>query len=127
MFWCSLVISFDDVIILFGLIDRLTFTCMVSGTKWDRRTCLLASGDVFQFVFRPIRTSWEDWDNENTNISVVEKNQATTNDKEAVAIRFFSGDLVLMHDTCNGEFHHSILSDANGEGHLCIVFKRVLQ
>jgi hypothetical protein len=55
------------------------------------------------------------------------KNGVTIDNNEAMAIRFFPGDLVQMYDTCNGEFDHSVLPDMVGGVYVSILLTRVLQ
>lgn len=95
-------------------------SCTATGTVWDRLTCVVAAGDARRFAFRPIETSWADWEYDNSS---PQKNGATN---EPAVIRLFPGDIVLMHGTCNDDFHHAVYPDADGDGRISLVLKRAL-
>ncbi|GAX28311.1 hypothetical protein FisN_27Hh034 [Fistulifera solaris] len=92
------------------------------GTMWDRLTCVVAAGDARRFAFRPIQTSWEDWDT-NQQAGTSQKNGINN---EPAVIRLFPGDIVKMYDTCNDDFHHAVYPDADGRGRVSLVLKRAL-
>jgi hypothetical protein len=89
---------------------------------WDRLTCVVAAGDARRFAFRPIQTSWEDWDT-NQQAGTSQKNGINN---EPAVIRLFPGDIVKMYDTCNDDFHHAVYPDADGRGRVSLVLKRAL-
>jgi alkylated DNA repair dioxygenase AlkB len=81
------------------------------GSIWERLTCVVAVGSARRFAFRPIETSWEDWDT-NKSAATGQSPLAEQNNKECArnpaVIRLFPGDVVQMHSTCNDDFHHAV-------------------
>ncbi len=90
------------------------------GSVWDRLTCVIAVGDSRRFAFRPIQTSWDDWD------PAKDSTTRQTNQEPAV-IRLFPGDIVQMYDTCNDDFHHAVYPETSpSSGRISLVLKRAL-
>lgn len=95
------------------------------GTKWDRTTVVVAAGSDRIFAFKPIATTWRDWDLQyrDTVQDTVSNGGA---DATAAAITLFSGDLVVMRDNCNDDFYHAVYSGITDEERVSLVLKRAI-
>eukprot|EP00980_Cylindrotheca_fusiformis_P002226 scaffold517_cov119-Cylindrotheca_fusiformis.AAC.9 len=87
------------------------------GSVWDRTTVVVAAGTDRKFSFKPIDTTWKDWDPLD-----LENGQHTM----AASIHLFSGDLVVMKENCNDEFYHAVQPGENDKDRVSLVFKRAL-
>ena len=90
------------------------------GSFWHRTTVVVAAGSDRKFAFKPIDTTWVDWDP--LKVDNGQQQQSTT----AVAIHLFSGDLVVMKDTCNDDFYHAVHSGDSNDDRVSLVLKRAL-
>lgn len=87
------------------------------GSLWDRTTVVVAAGTDRKFSFKPIETTWKDWDP--LELDHEEQSMATS-------IHLFSGDLVVMRDSCNDDFYHAVQAGANDKDRVSLVLKRAL-
>jgi alkylated DNA repair dioxygenase AlkB len=87
------------------------------GSVWDRTTIVVAAGTDRKFAFKPIDTTWKEWDP-----LKLENGQQSM----AASIHLFSGDLVVMRDNCNDDFYHAVQAGANDKDRVSLVFKRAL-
>ena len=96
------------------------------GTMWDRTTVVVAAGSDRIFAFKPIDTTWTDWD---VNVSVSEGKTSFSGsggDKTAATVHLFSGDLVVMKENCNDDFYHAVYSGLNDDPRVSLVLKRAM-
>lgn len=89
------------------------------GTFWHRTTVVVAAGTDRKFAFKPIETSWSDWDPCKVGSGL---------QSMAASINLFSGDLVVMKDNCNDDFYHAVhVGDNHNDGvRVSLVLKRAL-
>jgi hypothetical protein len=87
------------------------------GSFWDRTTVVVAAGSDRKFAFKPIDTTWLDWDP-----LKLDSSQQTI----ATNVHLFSGDLVVMTDNCNDDFYHAVYAGENDKDRISLVLKRAL-
>jgi hypothetical protein len=87
------------------------------GSFWDRTTVVVAAGSDRKFAFKPIDTTWLDWDP-----LKLDSSQQTI----AANVHLFSGDLVVMTDNCNDDFYHAVYAGENDKDRISLVLKRAL-
>ena len=85
------------------------------GTFWHRTTVVVAAGSDRRFSFKPIHSLWEEWD----TLSIRAPMASAT-------IPLFSGDIVVMKDTCNDDFYHAVHAGSCKEDRVSLVLKRAL-
>jgi hypothetical protein len=88
---------------------------------WDRTTVVVAAGSDRIFAFKPITTTWKDWDVDRDTTAVASSGGG---DKTAATIHLFSGDLVVMRDNCNDDFYHAVYAGISDEPRVSLVLKR---
>lgn len=93
------------------------------GTMWDRTTVVVAAGSDRTFAFKPIDTTWDEWDpyhpdNESRPLS----SSATV----AASTTLFAGDLVVMQENCNDDFYHAVHAGHSDDPRVSLVLKRAI-
>lgn len=86
------------------------------GTLWHRTTVVVAAGSDRKFSFKPIEATWKDWDPLDVPSPM-----------EAATVHLFSGDLVVMKDSCNDDFFHAVHAGISDEERISLVLKRALE
>lgn len=93
------------------------------GTMWDRTTVVVAAGSDRTFAFKPIETTWKEWDRtseERDNVAYFSEGKA------AATVHLFPGDLVVMTSNCNDDFYHAVYAGRNDDPRVSLVLKRAV-
>ena len=85
------------------------------GTLWDTTTVVVAAGSDRKFSFKPIETSWQEWDSKKLDAPA-----------ESAMMHVFSGDVIVMTDSCNDDFYHAVHAGSCDEDRVSLVLKRAL-
>jgi hypothetical protein len=85
------------------------------GTFWHTTTVVVAAGSDRKFSFKPIETSWHDWDCLKVDSPA-----------ESATIPVFSGDVIVMKDSCNDDFFHAVHAGTFDDDRVSLVLKRAL-
>jgi hypothetical protein len=109
------------------------------GTHWHRTTVVVAAGSDRIFAFKPIETSWHEWDpSERARTRGGKEGESSSessrsNDQkqvQAATTHLFAGDLVVMKDNCNDDFFHAVHAGDNNNnddpGRISLVLKRAI-
>ena len=101
----------------------------IDGCKWARPTYVVSCGETRRFAFRPSAQAAP------AVIAAAAAGRSAVGEVPAAGeamrhvVSLFSGDVIVMRDTCNDDFEHSVLA-AQGQSNLgarvSIVFKRAL-
>jgi alkylated DNA repair dioxygenase AlkB len=96
------------------------------GTMWDRTTVVVAAGSDRIFAFKPISTTWNDWDTAVTprQSSSSPTTTATDGGSTATTTPLFAGDLVVMRENCNDDFYHAVHAGITDDPRVSVVLKR---
>ena len=85
------------------------------GTLWDKTTVVVAAGSDRKFSFKPIESSWQEWDSKNLDAPA-----------ESATMHVFSGDVIVMTDSCNDDFYHAVHAGSCDDDRVSLVLKRAL-